>query len=116
RRAEVAKHPTHRRDGTPGTPSADNARHMRRAVSGLYNWAAQPGRSYVPETCRPCFNLPKLPKERARKRVLDENEIRIFWHGLDRDDLPWDRRTRLALKFELVTMLRSGELLAAHRD
>ncbi|WLA85600.1 tyrosine-type recombinase/integrase [Bradyrhizobium elkanii] len=30
--------------------------------------------------------------------------------------MPWDGRTRLALKFELVTMLRSGELLAAHRD
>ncbi|WP_426613769.1 tyrosine-type recombinase/integrase [Bradyrhizobium sp. McL0616] len=28
----------------------------------------------------------------------------------------WDRRTRLALKFELVTMLRSSELLGAHRD
>ena len=31
-------------------------------------------------------------------------------------DLPWDRKTRLALKFELVTMLRSAELLGAHRD
>ena len=51
-----------------------------------------------------------------RTRVLTEDEIRIFWHGLDRDDLPWDRRTRLALKFELVTMLRSRELLGAHRD
>ena len=40
----------------------------------------------------------------------------MLWHGLDRDDLPWDRRTRLALKFELVTMLRSGELRSAHRD
>jgi integrase len=30
--------------------------------------------------------------------------------------LPWDRRTRLALKFELVTMLRSRELLGAHRS
>jgi hypothetical protein len=36
----------------------------------------------------------------------------IFWHGLDRNDLPWDRKTRLALKFKLG----SGELLAAHRD
>jgi integrase len=103
-------------EGKFGKPSRSNARHMRRAVSGLYTWAAQPGRNYVGETCRPCWNLEKLPKERERKRVLDENEIKIFWHGLDRDDLPWDRRTRLALKFELVTMLRSGELLAAHRD
>jgi integrase len=99
----------------PGSKaSVANARHMRRAASGLFNWAAEAGREYV--TASPCANLPPLDKEHARERVLDANEIRIFWHGLDRDDLPWDRRTRLALKFELVTMLRSGELLAAHRD
>ena len=87
---------------------------MRRAASGLFNWAAEAGRDYV--TASPCVNLPKLDPEHPRTRVLSEDEIRIFWHGLDRDDLPWDRKTRLALKFELVTMLRSGELLAAHRD
>jgi integrase len=102
-------------EGKFGKPSPSNARHMRRAVSGLYNWAAQPGRNYVGETCRPCWNLEKLPKERERTRVLNENEIRIFWHGLDRDDLPWDRKTRLALKFALVTMLRSKELLGTQR-
>ena len=31
-------------------------------------------------------------------------------------DLPWDRTTRLAIKFALVTMLRSGELLGIQRD
>src|SRR5213078_1743079 len=67
-------------------------------------------------TASPCVNLPKLDPEHPRTRVLSEDEIRIFWHGLDRDDLPWDRRTRLALKFELVTMLRSAELLGAHCD
>ena len=103
-------------DGKFGTPSISNARHMRRAVSSLYKWAGEAGRDYVPENCCPCFNLPKLAKEYSRKRVLDENEIRIFWHGLDRDDLPWCRKTRLALKFELVTMLRSGELRPAHRN
>jgi integrase len=97
-----------------GKPSVANARHMRRAASGFFNWAAEAGRDYV--TASPCVNLPKLDAEHPRTRVLSEDEIRIFWHGLDRDDLPWDRRTRLALKFELVTMLRSGELLAAHRD
>lgn len=103
-------------EGRFGRPSASNARHMRRAVSGLYSWAAEAGRDYVPETCRPCFNLPRLPQEHARKRVLTEDEIRTLWHSLDREDLPWDRRTRLAIKFELVTMLRSAELVAAHRD
>ena len=102
-------------EGKFGVPSVSNARHMRRAVSGLYAWAGEAGRDYVSETCRPCFNLPKLPKEHERERVLDADEIRIFWHGLDRDDLPWDRKVRLALKFELVTMLRSGELVPAHR-
>jgi integrase len=99
--------------GRLGIPSIANARHMRRAASGLFNWAAEAGRDYV--TASPCVNLPKLDPEHPRTRVLSEHEIRIFWHGLDRDDLPWDRKTRLALKFELVTMLRSGELLDAHR-
>jgi integrase len=100
--------------GKLGVPSVANARHMRRAASGLFNWAAEAGRDYV--TASPCVNLPKLDTEHPRTRVLSEDEIRIFWHGLDRDDLPWDRKTRLALKFELVTMLRSGELLGAHRS
>jgi len=100
--------------GKLGVPSVANARHMRRAASGLFNWAAEAGRDYV--TASPCVNLPKLDPEHPRTRVLSEDEIRIFWRGLDRNDLPWDRKTRLALKFELVTMLRSGELLAAQRS
>jgi integrase len=100
--------------GKLGVPSVANARHMRRAASGLFNWAAEAGRDYV--TASPCVNLPKLDDEHPRERVLTEDEIRIFWHGLDRDDLPWDRKTRLALRFALVSMLRSGELLSIHRD
>src|SRR6516165_4282126 len=100
--------------GKLGIPSIANARHMRRAASGLFNWAAEAGRDYV--TASPCVNLPKLDPEHPRTRVLSEEEIRIFWHGLDRPDIPWDRKTRLALKFELVTMLRSNELLGAHRS
>ncbi|WP_314962939.1 integrase family protein [Bradyrhizobium cosmicum] len=100
--------------GKFGKPSVSNARHMRKAASGLFNWAAEAGRDYV--TASPCVNLPKLDPEHPRTRVLSEDEIRIFWRGLDRKDLPWDRRTRLALKFELVTMLRSRELLGARRD
>jgi integrase len=100
--------------GKLGVPSVANARHMRRAASGLFNWAAEAGRDYV--TASPCINLPKLDEEHPRDRVLSEEEIRILWHGLDRNDLPWDRKTRLALKFALISMLRSGELLPIHRD
>jgi integrase len=100
--------------GMLGVPSVSNARHMRRAASGLFNWAAEAGRDYV--TASPCINLPKLDDEHPRNRVLDEDEIRTLWHGLDREDIPWDRKARLALKFALATMLRSGELLPIHRD
>jgi integrase len=96
--------------GKLGVPSVANARHMRRAASGLFTWAAEAGRDYV--TASPCINLPELDKEHPRNRVLTADEIRTFWHGLDRDD----RKTRLALRFALVTMLRSGELLPAHPD
>jgi integrase len=99
--------------GKLGVPSVANARHMRRAASGLFNWAAEAGRDYV--TASPCINLPKLDEEHPRDRVLTEDEIRTPWHGLDREDMPWDRKTRLALRFALVTMLRSGELLPIHR-
>jgi integrase len=97
-----------------GKASVSNARHMRRAASGLFNWAAEAGRDYV--SASPCINLPPLDDEHPRTRVLSEDEIRTLWHGLDREDMPWDRRTRLAIRFALATMLRSGELLPIHRD
>jgi integrase len=100
--------------GELGKPSISNARHMRRAASGLFKWAAQAGRDYV--SASPCIDLPPLDEEHPRDRVLTEDEIRTLWHGLDRQDMPWDRRTMLALKFALTTMLRSGELLSIHRD
>ncbi len=100
--------------GKLGKPSVANARHMRRAASAMFGWAAEAGRDYV--TASPCVNLPPLDEEHPRTRVLDADEIRALWHGLDRTDLPWDRKTRLALKFALVTMLRSTELLQIHRN
>jgi integrase len=80
----------------------------------MFTWAAEAGRDYV--TASPCVNLPELDEEHPRDRALSKNEIRTLWHGLDREDMPWDRRTRLAIKFALVSMLRSGELLPIHRD
>jgi integrase len=100
--------------GRLGKRSVANARHMRRALSGLFRWAAQPSRGYV--TASPCINLEPLDKEPPRTRKLTADEIRTLWHGLDRPDMHWDRRTCLAIKLALVTMLRSVELLHAHRD
>jgi hypothetical protein len=36
---------------------------MRKAVSGLFNWAAKAGRDYV--STSPCVNLPLLAKKHA---------------------------------------------------
>ncbi|QIG98571.1 tyrosine-type recombinase/integrase [Bradyrhizobium sp. 6(2017)] len=87
---------------------------MRKAVSGLFNWAAEAGRDYV--CASPCVNLPLLPPEEPRKRKLSPDEIKVLWHGLDRPDITTDRRICLAIKFALVSMLRSVELLHIHRD
>jgi integrase len=100
--------------GQFGKPLTANARHMRRAASAMFTWAAGPSRGYV--TASPCIHLEKLDEEYPRNRVLSEDEIRTLWHGLDRDDMPWDRKTRLAIKFALTTMLRSSELLGIHHD
>jgi integrase len=92
--------------------SVATVRHMRKAASSFFGWCVEQG---LIENS-PATHLGTLDAEHGRSRVLSEDEVRIFWHGLDRDDLPWGRRTRLALKFELVTMLRSRELLGAQRN
>src|SRR6478672_4887300 len=52
--------------GRFGVPSVSNARHMRKAVSGLFNWAAEAGRDYV--SASPCVNLPKSIRARESFR------------------------------------------------
>jgi integrase len=82
--------------------------------SAMFKWAMEPGNRFVDEG--PCRNLPKLKREHPKTRVLTKDEIRTLWHGLDREDLPYDRTTPLAIKFALVTMLRSNEMLPIHRN
>jgi hypothetical protein len=88
-------------DGKIGKRSTACARHMRTAASAMFKWAAVPQRGYV--TTNTCNNLDELPEEEPGTRVLTEDEIRTLWHGLDRPDLPGEPRTRLAIKFALVT-------------
>jgi integrase len=102
-------------DGKARKPSLSNARHARRACSSMFKWAMEPGKHHFVDA-NPCKDLPKLKKERPKTRALSEAKIKVLWHGLDRSDLPWDRTTRLAIKFALVTMLRSNELLPIHRS
>jgi integrase len=100
------------KNGETCTPSMSNRRHMRRSLSSMFKWAAQEG--YVDGS--PCVNLPPLDPEKARTRVLTDEEIKTFWHGLDREDLGYERRIRLGLKFALASMLRTWELLGSHQN
>jgi hypothetical protein len=69
--------------GKFGVPSVSNTRHMRKAVSGLFNWAAEAGRDYV--TASPCVNLPKLDRStRARGSPLSHCGRRRRMHGRGR--------------------------------
>jgi integrase len=97
-----------------GKASLSNTCHMRRACSTMFKWAMEPGNRFV--DANQCHNLPKLKRERPKTRVLTKEEIRTLWWGLDREDLPYDRTTRLAIKFALTTMLRSNEMLQIHRS
>jgi integrase len=101
-------------DGKPRKASLSNARHMRRAASAMFKWAMEAGNRFV--DVNSCTGLPKLKRERSRSRVLSEAEIRVLWHGLDREDLPCDRKTALGIKFTLVSMLRSWEALGIERS
>lgn len=94
--------------------SVSSARNTRTALSGMFKWAAEAGRKYVKAS--PCVNLPKLDKEIARDRVLSAAEIKTLWWGLDHPEVPCSRAIALALKFELVTMLRTREFLESRRN
>ena len=72
---------------------------------------AEAGSKHKYVTASPCVNLPELDDEHERERVLSADEIKVLWWGLDRPDLPCSRSIALALKFELVTMLRTKEFL-----
>lgn len=100
--------------GKYGKPSVSGARGFRTNTSAMFNWAAEAGRKYV--KINPCHNLPKLDKEPVRERVLSAAEIKTLWWGLDDPELPCSRVIALALKFELVTMLRSKEYVTATPD
>ena len=60
------------------------------------------------------FNRMKLPnEEKERTRTLPPDEIKAFWNKLD--DAAIEKRTRLALKFLLVTAQRSIEVTEVER-
>jgi len=76
----------------------------------MFNFAVE--RDIIPIS--PCHSIKTLNKENRRDRVLSDEEIKIFWHGLENTNM--FEITKLALKLQLVTGQRKGEIVSAEWD
>ena len=73
----------------------------------MFNFAIE--RSIIEIT--PCYGVKAPTKENRRDRVLSEEEIKFFWHGLNNANM--HELTKLALKLQLITGQRKGEIVSA---
>ncbi|MBF0295469.1 MAG: tyrosine-type recombinase/integrase [Magnetococcales bacterium] len=76
-------------------------------IRKMFNWAVERGIVDV----SPCAGIRPPVQEVQRERVLSPDEIRTFWNGLDQASM--SDGSRLALKLQLLTATRKGEVLAA---
>ena len=76
-------------------------------VRRMFNFAVE--RDII--SVSPCLSVKAPANENRRDRVLSEEEILLFWRGLD--DAPMSPGTKLALKFQLTTAQRKGEVVSA---
>jgi integrase len=62
----------------------------------------------------PCTRLRKRSQERVRRRVLSDDELRLFWTRIIKS--PVSRQLGLALRLILLTGVRAGEMAGARRE
>ncbi len=91
-----------------GAPIAANR--TLEIVRKIFNWGIS--RDIV--EFNPCHGVKKPSQERQRDRVLADSEIAVFWTGLE--NAAMSPLTRLALKFQLATAQRKGEVAGAKWD
>ena len=77
------------------------------AIRKMYSFAM--GRGILDSS--PCVAIPSPSKENRRDRVLNEEEVRTFWERLD--SAKREKTTALALKLQLITSQRKGEVAGA---
>ena len=83
------------------------AKRAKSHIHRLFNYAVE--MDYIPYN--PCSGI-KLPiKEQSRERYLNHDEIKAFWFGVDR--CRFAPMYKLALKLQLVTGQRKGEICKA---
>ena len=76
-------------------------------VRKMFNWAIS--RDMV--EANPCHMVEAPGKETRRDRVLTAKEIALFWNGLDKARM--SQAIRMALRLQLVTAQRKGEVIGA---
>jgi len=91
-----------------GAPIAANR--TLAAMRRMFNFAVE--QDIIANT--PCYGVKAPSKENRRDRLLSEDEIRIIWHGLK--DAGMSEHSKLALKLQLVTAQRKGEIVSAEWD
>jgi integrase len=90
-----------------GSPIAANR--TLAVIRRMFGWALS--RDII--SASPCVAVKAPAKERRRDRVLSAEEIATFWRTLEGPELPISASIRLALKFQLVTAQRKGEVIRA---
>lgn len=75
-------------------------------IRKMYGWAVSVG---ILETS-PCYGIQAPSKEEPKDRVLTQDEIRVFWTGLE--NAAMSEEVRRILKLILVTAQRPGECAA----
>jgi integrase len=81
-------------------------------IRKMFKWAVS--RDLIPAS--PCTAVNAPAKEHRRDTVLSADEIASFWNALDDPALPILPPIRLALKFQLCTGQRKGEIVGAEWD
>jgi integrase len=88
-----------------GSPIAANR--TLRIIKKMFSFAVKRGVL----DASPCMEIDAPAKENHRERVLTEDEIKMFWLGLENAKM--SDGTKLALKLLLVTAQRKGEVTQA---
>ena len=76
-------------------------------IRKMFNFALQ--RDIVQVS--PCAGVEAPAQEQQKDRVLSDDELRLFWLGLEQASMT--RLAKLALKLQLLTAQRKGEVIAA---
>lgn len=90
-----------------GATAPVGANRTQSILHTLFSWAKEPGRKHVP--VNPVADMRRRYQETPRERVLNDEEIRTLWWGLEDPGLPASPPIALALRFILATMVRPGQ-------